>query len=50
MLHAQFKRDIEKMEKIERKSSWITMRMEKRECRARSEGRTFRPGVQRLRV
>lgn len=41
VLHAQFKTDIEKMEKVERKSSCIFVRMEKRECRTRSEERTF---------
>lgn len=35
------KRDIEKME-VERKSCWILMRIEKRECRARSEERIFK--------
>lgn len=39
--HAQFNRVIEKMEKVEKKSSWIIMRMKKRGCRARREERTF---------
>lgn len=41
VLHAQSKRDIKKMKAAEGKSSWIIMRIEKRECRARSEERTF---------